>query len=94
VYSPGIQEQQIAGFRCEYVFIRVTIDFPDPLFRELKAEAGRRGESLENVIRNAVEIEIRKEQSKAVRRVSFPLLPSREPGTLNLTNADTEDLLA
>lgn len=73
--------------------MRTTVDLPDPLFRELKAVAARRGQSLKLIVRNAVEVEIRKEQNKAVRRVNFPLLPSREPGTLNLTNADIEDLL-
>jgi hypothetical protein len=60
----------------------------------LKAIAARRGTSLKNIIRAAVEGEIRKAQSKATRKVKFPLLPSKEPGTLNLTNADIEDLLA
>ena len=74
--------------------MRTTIDLPDPVIRELKALAARRGTSLKNVIRSAVEVEIRKAQNKVVRRVKFPLLPSREPGTLDLKNADIEDLLA
>jgi hypothetical protein len=74
--------------------MRTTIDLPDPLFRELKAVAARRGISLKNVIRTAVEVEIRKADIKAGRRVKFPLLPSSEPGTLNLNNAEIEDLLA
>jgi hypothetical protein len=41
-----------------------------------------------------VEAEIQKAQSKTMRRVKFPLLPSSEPGALNPTNADIEDLLA
>ena len=74
--------------------MRTTVDLPDPLFRELKAVAARRGTSLKNVIRDAVEVEIRKSQRKAIRRVKFPLLQSSEPGTLKLTNADIEDILA
>jgi hypothetical protein len=74
--------------------MRTTVDLPDPLFRELKAIAARRGTSLKNVIREAVELEIRKTQSKPVGRIKFPVLPSREPGTLSLTNADIEDVLA
>jgi hypothetical protein len=76
------------------LFVRTTIDLPDPLFRELKMVAARRGTSLKNVVRSAVEVEIRKAQRKAVRRVKFPLLSSSEPGTLDLKNADIEDLLA
>lgn len=74
--------------------MRTTVDLPDPLFRELKAVAAQRGMSLKDVVRAAIEVEIRKTQNKAIRRIKFPLLPSREPGTLHLTNADIEDLLA
>ncbi|MGH9632674.1 MAG: hypothetical protein ACRD7E_30585 [Bryobacteraceae bacterium] len=74
--------------------MRTTVDLPDPLFRELKAVAAKRGTSLKNVIRTAVEEEIRKTESKAGRRVKFPLLPSHEPGSLNPSNADLEDFSA
>ena len=74
--------------------MRTTIDLPDPLFRELKAVAARRGTSVKTVINAAVDVEIRKEQIKTARRVEFPLLRSSEPGTLNLTNADIENLLS
>ena len=73
--------------------MRTTIDLPDPLFRELKAVAARRGSSLKSVIRTAVESEIRKAEAKTGRRVKFPVLPSRDPGSLDLTNAEIEGLL-
>ncbi len=73
--------------------MRTTIDLPDPLFRELKAAAASRGTSLKNVIRKAVEAEVHAEERKAGRRVKFPLLSSNNPGSLNLTNAEIEDLL-
>jgi hypothetical protein len=74
--------------------MRTTVDLPGPLFCELKAVAAQRGTSLKSVIRDAVEREIRKAQSKTIRRLKFPPLLSNEPGTLNLTNTDIEDLLA
>jgi hypothetical protein len=74
--------------------MRTTIDLPDQLFRELKAVAARRGTSLKTVIRVAVEEEIRKTERKAARRLKFPLLSSHEPGSLDLTNAEIEDLSA
>ena len=73
--------------------MRTTIDLPDPVFRELKAVAARRGTSLKEIIRLAVEEEIRKAERPAGRRLKFPILTSRQPGTLNLTNAQIEDLL-
>jgi hypothetical protein len=72
--------------------MRTTIDLPDPVFRELKAVAARRGTSLKDVVRKAVEEEIRKAERNAGRRVKFPLLASKEPGTLDLTNAEIDDL--
>ena len=74
--------------------MRTTIDLPDPLFRELKAVAARRGKSLKAVIQTAVEEEIRRVERRAGRRVKFPVLSSREPGSLALTNAEIEDLSA
>jgi len=74
--------------------MRTTVDLPDQLFRELKAVAAQRGASLKTVIRAAVEEEIRKSERKAGRRLKFPLLSSREAGSLNLTNADIDDLSA
>ena len=74
--------------------MRTTVDLPDPLFRELKATAARRGTSLKNVIRAAVEQEIRRADRRPGRRLKFPLLPSREPGVLDPTNADIEAFLA
>ena len=74
--------------------MRTTVDLSDSLFRELKTVAAQRGMSLKDIVRAAVEVEIRKTQNKTMRRMQFPLLPSSEPGTLHLTNADIEDLLA
>ena len=74
--------------------MRTTVDLPDALFRELKAAAARRGASLKDVLRAAVEREIRTAERKAGRRVKFPLLASKRPGSLDLTNAEIEDLSA
>jgi len=74
--------------------MRTTVDLPDDLFRELKALAARRGTSLKTVIRIAVEGEVRKAEQKAGRRAKFPILGSAQPGTLNLTNAEIDELLS
>jgi metal-responsive CopG/Arc/MetJ family transcriptional regulator len=73
--------------------MRTTVDLPDSLFRELKSTAARRGKSLKELIRTAVESEIRKTERRAGRRVKFPLLSSKQPGSLNLTNAEIDKLL-
>ena len=72
--------------------MRTTVDLPDQLFRELKAIAAKRGTSLKTVLRTAVEEEIRKAERKRSRKVKFPLLSSRKPGSLSLTSAEIDDL--
>ena len=75
--------------------MRTTVDLPDELFRELKALAARRGTSLKELLRTAVERELALARRPAEHyRARFPALSSKEPGKLDLTNADIEDLLA
>ena len=75
--------------------MRTTLDLPDELFRELKATAARRGTSLKTLLRNAVEHELaRTAVPRNEHRVRFPILDSSEPGALDPTNADLEELLA
>jgi metal-responsive CopG/Arc/MetJ family transcriptional regulator len=75
--------------------VRTTVDLPDELFRELKALAVQRGTSLRELLRTAVEHELARAQwPTKPYRVRFPVLNSKEPGKLDLTNTDIEDLLA
>jgi hypothetical protein len=73
--------------------MRTTVDMPDPVFRKMKATAALRGVSLKEFLLSAVEHEMAKKQAKKGYRVRLPLIPSKHPGTLNLTNAEIEDLL-
>lgn len=73
--------------------MRTTVDLPDDLFRELKAVAARRGISLKEIVRIAFEEELRKVKRSSGRRVKFPILSSRQPATLNLTNAEIDALV-
>jgi len=74
--------------------MRTTVDLPDTLFRELKAMAAKRGTSMKIIIRAAVEEAITRQAGKKGYRVKVPLLDSKEPGTLDLTNEEIDDLLA
>lgn len=75
--------------------MRTTVDLPDDVFRELKALAALKGMRLKDVLKNAIEHELANAQKAEVVRdkVQFPILKSKHPGTLHLTNADIEDLL-
>jgi len=73
--------------------MRTTVDVPDPVFRKMKATAALRGVSLKEFLLIAVEHEMEKKPAKKEHRVKLPLIRSKRPGTLNLTNAEIEDLL-
>lgn len=73
--------------------MRTTIDLPDALFRKMKATAALQGISLKQFITYAVEAEISNRQEGSGYRVKLPLIHSKRPGTLDLTNAEIEDLL-
>ena len=74
--------------------MRTTLDLPDETFRQLKVLAAHRSTTLKQLLRTAVESELeRADVPSAERRVKFPVLDSKEPGALNLSNADIEELL-
>ena len=73
--------------------MRTTVDLPDPLFRQMKATAALRGISIKDFVSVAVESEITREESTEEYSVKLPLIRSKRPGTLHLTNAEIEDLL-
>jgi hypothetical protein len=72
--------------------MRTTVDLPDPVFKRLKAVAALRGTSLKEIILHAVERELQAERPEK-RKAKFPLVKSKEPGTLSLTNADIDEIL-
>ena len=74
--------------------MRTTIDLPDDLFRRVKSKAALRGETLKGFVRAAIEKEIAGEPSETSVRVKLPLIKSKKPKTLSLTNAEIENLLA
>jgi hypothetical protein len=71
--------------------MRTTIDLRDDVFRQVKVLAARRGVSLKQLLQTALEKELSTDHGHDEDyRVSLPILDSKEPGALNLTNADIE----
>lgn len=69
--------------------MRTTLDLPDPLLKRAKIEAVERGVSLKELVGTALERELRDPSPQQTKkRLSFPLIPSKRPGSLHLTNAD------
>jgi len=69
--------------------MRTTVDIPDPIYRELKARAAREGRSVKELILQGVAVTLRSEtpppeKSKSKRKLKFPILHSKNPGSLKL----------
>jgi hypothetical protein len=76
--------------RCQYVFVRTTIDMPANLMRAAKARAAEHGESLNDLINRAVahEVRIPVVPKGKTGRVTLPLIGrDATPGVL-VTNRD------
>ena len=74
--------------------MRTTIDLPNDLFRQVKSKAALRGETLKKFVQSAIEKEISVEVPAGSFRVKLPLIKSKKPKSLSLTNAEIEHLLA
>ena len=65
--------------------MRITVNIPDPTYRELKSKATRQGCSVEELILQSVNKELRT-SAKRKGRIKLPIVKSKQPGTLRLTN--------
>ncbi|MCX6597237.1 MAG: hypothetical protein NTV70_12820 [Acidobacteria bacterium] len=76
--------------------MRTTIELPDALFRELKAQTGREGISLKEFVTEAVREKLADGPSRrpTVPPLALPLIPKgRFPGLQSVTNEEVERLL-
>ena len=66
--------------------MRTTVDIPDHLYRELKVHAAMEGTTIREIILEGVQerLRSRKSKGKPEGRVRFPVLRSRNPGSLAL----------
>jgi len=64
--------------------VRTTVDIPEGVYRRLKASAAEQGCSVKELILRGVESQL--ENRKRSRRIRLPVVHSRQPGKLDLTN--------
>jgi len=72
--------------------MRTTVDIPDPTYRKLKSKAAQQGCSVKALILRSVDAEL----GAGLRRkgrVRPPLVHSKQPGTLNLTNEQIYEII-
>lgn len=63
------------------------MDIPDALHRAIKEEAARKGTTMKQIILRSVERELGSSKRKK-GIINLPILESKEPGALNLTNEE------
>ena len=74
--------------------MRTTIDLPDTLARQAKVTAARRGVRLKDLVTAALEHELNASADKpGGHPIAFPLLPSRRPGSRDLTTDEVHSIL-
>jgi hypothetical protein len=76
--------------------MRNTIELPEPIYRQGEQLARLRGVTVAELAIRALQRELLAAESLPVerKRVSLPLVPSKEPGVLDLRDFDLDDLLA
>lgn len=73
--------------------MRTTVDIPDPVYRQLKAKAALRGCSVKELILRGVESELSGVSGKRKGGLNLPLIKSRRPGWLKISNKAINDLI-
>jgi hypothetical protein len=80
--------------------MQTTVNLPDSLYQKSEALAASRGATMEQFIVEAVKKEVQGNFGAGTsgcysdREVELPVIRSRRPGTLDLSNFDFDDLLA
>lgn len=66
--------------------MRTTVDFPDPIYRELKVRAASEGTTIREMILEGVALRLRSSGAVPSQETHprFPVITSRKPGSLKL----------
>jgi hypothetical protein len=75
--------------------MRTTVDIPDVLYRELKVHAANEGCSVREVVLRSVRSELGgRHSARKNTKIKLPLVSSKKPGWLKLTNAEIDEILS
>jgi hypothetical protein len=73
--------------------MRTTVDIPDEIYRDLKIMAVQENQPVRQIILRGIQRELETKKEKPVRKLKLPLIRSKHPGTLHLTNEQIEQIL-
>jgi len=74
--------------------MRTTIDIPDETYRKLKIKAATEDRTIREITLRGIERELQEEEKRPVQKLKLPLIRSSQPGTLELTNEQIDELTA
>lgn len=76
--------------------MRTTIELPDSILKQAKIAAIERGTTLKDLIGEALAKELGLSGLPSIqrKRIQFPLVESKNPGSLHLTSADLDEVEA
>jgi hypothetical protein len=74
--------------------MRTIVDIPDHTFRRLKTRAASEGISAKKLILRGIEQLLMKNCSKVQLRVRLPIVQSKRPGKVHLTNAKIYEVIS
>jgi hypothetical protein len=74
--------------------MRTTIDIPDEIYRAVKVMAAERDTTVREIALRGIQLALAGADEKPVRRLKLPLIRSSQPGTLDLTNEQIDELTA
>jgi hypothetical protein len=86
----------ISAISHKSIFMRTTLDLPDPIFRRLKAESALRGQKLKELVAELIETGLQGPPSESSARVRSPLPRIRKAtGQVNeaLSNHELDSIL-
>jgi plasmid stability protein len=65
--------------------MRITVNIPDQIYRNLKIRAAEEGTTIQAIILESLHQRLRDgEIDEATQRTAFPVIPSKNPGSLQL----------
>jgi len=74
--------------------VRTTVDIPDPVYRRLKSEAAQRGCTVKELVLRGVNAELGGGRGASKGQpVTLPIIDSKRPGWLRLTNRQINEIL-
>jgi hypothetical protein len=75
--------------------MRTTVDIPDAIYRQLKAQAAHEGTSAKKLILRGVEKVLTENCRKPKgKRIKFPIVPFERTGLIRIDNARIYDIIS